>query len=259
MRSLLLPALLRVAFQTAFQYRASFWLEFLFGSANAVGVCAPLLFVYAKVPTVAGWSLPEAMLVTAFFLCFSGMVAGLIEPNLGAVVEGVRTGALDYLLVKPRDAQLVMSFRKIAPAAIWEVLAGIAVGVWALSRVPPPSMAAFGAALVMLFAGVMAVYGLWILVVCLSFWFVRVDNLRYLLGAVTDAGRWPVTVYTGWARVLLTAVIPVALVTSFPAMALLGRLDTGLASQAVGVALGMVVVSRLAWRHAIRHYTSASS
>lgn len=248
-----------MALQTAFQYRASFWLEFLFGSANAIGVCAPLFFVYAQVPTVAGWSFPEAMLVTAFFLCFSGLVAGLIEPNLGAVVDGVRTGALDYLLVKPRDAQLVMSFRKVAPAAIWEVLAGIIVGGWALSQVPPPTPSAIAAAIVMLIAGLMAVYGLWLFVVCLSFWFVRVDNLRYLLSAITDAGRWPVTVYTGWARVLLTAVIPVALVTSFPAMALLGRLDVGLASQAVGVAVGMLTGSRIAWRYAIRHYTSASS
>jgi ABC-2 type transport system permease protein len=53
--------------------------------------------------------------------------------------------------------------------------------------------------------------------------------------------------------------VPVALVTSYPALALLGRLDTGLAVQAVAVAIGMLVVSRLAWVQALRHYTSASS
>ena len=42
-------------------------------------------------------------------------------------------------------------------------------------------------------------------------------------------------------------------------LALLGRLDTGLAVQAVAVAVGMLVVSRVAWVQALRHYTSASS
>lgn len=259
MREPILPALLRVAAMNVLQYRASFVLEFLVGSAQAVGVAMPLWFVYGHTEEIAGWTMPEAALVTAFFLIFSGLVAGIVEPNLGAVVDGVRTGALDYLLVKPRDAQLVLSLQRISPSAVWEVVGGLAVGGWALARVPAPSTGAWFAAAGMLFAGLVAVYGLWLLVVCLSFWFVRVDNLRYLLSAVTDAGRWPVTVYSGWPRLILTAVIPVALVTSFPAMALLGRLDGALALQALGVAMGMAVLSRWAWLRALRHYSSASS
>ena len=129
----------------------------------------------------------------------------------------------------------------------------------AAGTLPAPSAADWLAAGVLLLAGLAAVYGLWILVICTSFYFVRVDNLRYLLGAVVDAGRWPVTVYTGWTRAFLTMVVPVALVTSYPAMALLGRIDGPLLAQAVGVGIGMLFVSRFAWVRALRHYTSASS
>jgi ABC-2 type transport system permease protein len=111
----------------------------------------------------------------------------------------------------------------------------------------------------LLVAGLFAIYGLWVLVVCTSFWFVRVDNLRYLLGSVLDAGRWPVTVYRGIARLVLTVIIPVAVVTSYPALALLGRLEPALAAQAAAVAAGMLAVSRFAWVQALRRYTSASS
>jgi ABC-2 type transport system permease protein len=85
---------------------------------------------------------------------------------------------------------------------------------------------------------------------------VRVDNLRYLLGAVVDAGRWPVDVYRGAARVFLTTIVPVALVTSGPALALAGRLAPAFALQAVAVAAGMLVVSRWAWVQAVRRYGS---
>ena len=32
----------------------------------------------------------------------------------------------------------------------------------------------------MLACGLVAIYGLWLLAICASFWFVRVDNLRFL-------------------------------------------------------------------------------
>ena len=254
-----IPALVRVSLMTAFQYRSNFVVEFLVGGAQAALGLVPLLFVFERANTIAGWSLPESLLVTAFFLMLSGLVGMFVEPNLGAVVEGVRSGALDYMLIKPVDAQLLASAARVVPAKIWDLLAGAGVLAWALSQLPAPGPAEVGVALGLLAAGLAAMYSLWISVICLSFWFVRVDNLRFLLGAITDAGRWPVSVYRGWVRLLLTVVVPVALTTSFPALALLGRMDQGLLLQAVAVAIGGLIVSRLLWKNALSNYTSASS
>ncbi|GDX78683.1 ABC transporter permease [Deltaproteobacteria bacterium] len=254
-----IAALLRVSIREAIQYRASFVAEIVVGALSAAGIAAPLFLVYARVPHVAGWTLDEALLVTGFFLLYNGFVSGLVEPNLGAIVDGVRTGALDYLLVRPVDVQWTISFRKIAPSAIWDVLAGVAVIGGALWRLGPPAPLASVVAFGMLTAGIVATYGLWLLVVCTSFWFVRVDNLRFLLGAVTDAGRWPVSVYGRGVRIALTTVIPVALVSSYPAMALLERLDGSLAFGAVATAVVSLVGSRAVLLFALRRYSSASS
>jgi ABC-2 type transport system permease protein len=211
------------------------------------------------VPQIAGWTLNEALLVTGFFLLYNAFVVGLVEPNLGAVVDGVRSGSLDYMLIRPVDAQLLLSCQRIDPNAIWELLAGgtvVGVASWRLGVSDPVAMAAAG---VLLAAGIVATYALWLMVICLSFWFVRVDNLRYLLVAVTDAGRWPVTVYSGWLRVALTTVIPVALVSSYPAMALSGRMDGATAASAVVTALVLVMLSRLVLLRALARYSSASS
>lgn len=252
-------ALIRVALMNAMQYRVSFVVQFLVGAGGAVGIVVPLVLVYRHTASVAGWSFHEALLVTGFFLILQGLVGALVEPNLGAVVEGVRTGQLDFLLLKPPDAQLVVSLQRIDPARGWDALAGVGVVAWALRSLPAPTPAQWVGALVLLGAGLTAIYGLWLLVVCTSFWFVRVDNLRYLLSAVVDAGRWPVSVYRGWVRMFVTVVVPVAIVTSYPALSLLGRMDGSLTLQALGVAAAMLVVSRLAWRQALKRYTSASS
>jgi ABC-2 type transport system permease protein len=102
-------------------------------------------------------------------------------------------------------------------------------------------------------------YGLWLLAICASFWFVRVDNLRYLLWSVTDAGRWPITVFSGPIRWALTVAVPVAVLTSFPALAIRGRWDATLLAVAVATTLAFVVGSRIVWRRSLASYTSASS
>lgn len=259
MRREVVLALLRVALMNAVQYRASFLFSFFVTALTSGAMVIPLFVVFDHSATVAGWTLDESLLVTAFFLFLSAVVEGVIEPNLGAIVEGVRSGQLDYLLLKPADAQIVATCQRVDPSKVWQMLTAFALGGYALSQVGLPSVAEALTAAVLLAAGCVAIYALWVMVICTSFWFVRVDNLRYLLGAVTDAGRWPVTIYTGFARVFLTVIVPVALVTSWPAMALLGRMDAGLAAQSLGVAVGMLVLSRWVWVRAIASYTSASS
>jgi ABC-2 type transport system permease protein len=97
--------------------------------------------------------------------------------------------------------------------------------------------------------------------VCAStaFWVVRLDNLVYLLGSIFDVARWPVQIFRGMWRVVFTFVIPVALMTTFPAMALLGKGSVRLTLATIAGALVMLAVSRTVWRIAIRNYTSASS
>jgi ABC-2 type transport system permease protein len=108
---------------------------------------------------------------------------------------------------------------------------------------------------------VLLLYSIWILVVSASFWVVRVDNLSYLFGSIFDAGRWPIDVFRRvrvlW--VLFTAVFPLALMTTYPARALLGKLSGPLTFIVLGGGLLFAAVARVVWMRAIRYYTSASS
>jgi ABC-2 type transport system permease protein len=122
-----------------------------------------------------------------------------------------------------------------------------------------PSAAQILLGLVLFVAGAVAMYALWIICAAASFWVGRLDNLMYLLGAIFDTGRWPVYVLPGAWRLVFTFVIPIAVMTTFPAMALLGTLGAERAIGSIVGAFALLVVSRLVWRAAIRSYTSASS
>jgi ABC-2 type transport system permease protein len=86
-----------------------------------------------------------------------------------------------------------------------------------------------------------------------------VDNLTYLFTAVFDAARWPSSVFRGIVRIIFTFVVPLALMTTFPAQAMLGKLSGAALLLSIGGALFFAGVSRTVWLRAIGRYTSASS
>lgn len=252
-------ALLRVSLATVMQYRSNFLLEMATGLLHALGSVAPLALVFWHRDNIGGWELPHALLVMAFFLVMSGIQSGVFEPNLGEAVESIRSGTLDLMLMKPIDAQLLVSLRKFRAAAVWDVLGGVVVAGVASTSLPAVGVEDLVLAGALFGTGVVAMYGLWLLAICVSFFFVRVDNLRFLLWAVTDAGRWPIDVFTGAARFLLVALVPVALITSFPADALRGTWSLQTLAVAGTVSLVFLAGSRWAWKRSLANYTSASS
>ena len=72
-------------------------------------------------------------------------------------------------------------------------------------------------------------------------------------------GRFPSDIYTSFLQAVLTFVIPVAVMISFPAKAFLGRLSAAWILQAVGMAGVSLAASLGFWRFATRRYTSVSS
>ena len=211
-------------------------------------------------PPIEGWTYERALVVVGWFTLLKGVLDGAINPSLIRVVEQIRQGTLDFTLLKPADAQFLVSTAKFEVWKVIDVAAALAIFAYAFSRLGrAPAVVDVAVALAMLGAATLVLYSLWILVIAAAFWVVRLDNLAYLFNSLFDFARWPVTMFSGFWRVIFTVVIPLALMTTYPALALLGALPprTGLLS--IGGALLFAVVARVVWRRAIAHYTSASS
>jgi ABC-2 type transport system permease protein len=256
----LLGVQLRASTALALQYR----LEFLGQGALALlwtsWSLVPLLVVYGQRAGVAGWSFEEALVVIGWFTVMKGVLEGAVNPSLASVVEHIRKGTLDFVLLKPADAQFLVSTARFLPWRVIDVLAGIGIFVAAFVRMGrAPSAGAVAAAFLLLGCAALVLYSLWILVISAAFYVVKIDNLSYLFSSIYDAARWPVGVFSGALRLLFTFVIPLALMTTYPALALLGKLDLPLAAQALGGALAFGALSRAVWNRSIARYTSASS
>ncbi len=241
-------------------YRADFAVEGVMALAWMAVVLVPLLVLFDERPSVAGWDEASALIVVAYFGAIRAVLEGMVSPALVELVERIRSGAFDYVLLKPADAQFLISVARQEPWKVIDLVWSIGLAVYAFwLRGTTPALADVALGLVMFVVGVVAMYGLWIICAAASFWVVRLDNLIHLLEAIFDTARWPIQVFRGAWRLLFTVIIPLAIMTTYPAMALLGRLDATTALGCVAGAVAMLVVSRYVWRIAIRSYTSASS
>jgi ABC-2 type transport system permease protein len=256
----LLALQLRISVGSAIAYRANFAIK---GAMSIVWIALtllPLIVLFDGRASVAGWDAPSALIVVGYFMGVRAVLEGVITPSLVDLIEKIRSGSFDYVLLKPVDAQIMISASRYEPWKVFDMAGAVAVVVYAfLSRGTPPSPANVVLGAVLFGTGVIATYALWIMCAAASFWVVRFENVMYLLGALYDAARWPVHVFPGAWRFVFTFVLPIAAITTYPAMALLGKLDTSTALATMGGSLLLLAVSRAVWRIAIRSYTSASS
>jgi ABC-2 type transport system permease protein len=256
----LLAAQVRASTLTVLQYRLDFVTDGLLEALWSVTALVPLFVVFGARSEVAGWSFGEALLVTGWFTLLQGILEGAINPSLTTVVEHIRKGTLDFVLLKPADAQFLVSTAKFQPWRATNVLTAAAIFAYAFHLLGrAPSATGLLAAGLLLITSTLLLYSLWILTVSAAFYVVRVDNLTFLFSSIFDAARWPSSVFRGTLGFLFTFVIPLALMTTYPALAMLGRLRPQALVAALVGSCTFALLARLVWRGSIGKYTSASS
>ena len=254
----LLGVQFRASAQVAMQYRVEFLVEGAMAFFWMAWAVVPLVVVYAHRPSVAGWSFDQALVVVGIFILMKGVLEGAVNPSLASVVEHIRKGTLDFVLLKPADAQFLVSTARFDLWKVSDLIAGVAMGVIALHRLGHvPSARALLVTSLLLGIAVLILYSIWILVISLAFSVVKVDNLSFLFSSIYDAARWPSSVFRGAVAFVFTFVIPLTVMTTYPALALLDRLAPWRAGVAGGGALLFAGVARVVWLRSLRRYTGA--
>src|SRR5271154_6094220 len=101
------------------QYRTDFLLDGVVEVFWMVTAFVPLYAVFRLRSNIAGWSLGESLLVMGWFTFLEGVLEGAINPSLVSVIDHIRKGTLDFVLLKPADAQFLVSTAKFQP---WRAL-----------------------------------------------------------------------------------------------------------------------------------------
>ena len=251
----------RLGLLNIMQYRADFFVSLInvviFVATQLLGI----MVVFNQTTDLRGWGHDDLVVLIGIQLLVAGFLGLVIRPSMQQLMEGVRLGTFDFMLVKPADSQLLASTQMVSPASVTDVLFGAGVVLVGLARLDT-WVGALDVALfvVLLLAGLVIVYSFMLMLSTLSFWFVKLDNVLVIFNTMFgNAGSWPITIYPGWLRISLTFLVPVAFAVTIPAQSLTNRLDALTVAGTLALAVVFGAVARWFWRFGLRHYTGASA
>lgn len=250
----------RLGIANELAYRTNFLVQIVQSLLELGTALAGLSIIFAHTRALGHWQPVELLVLLGVYFLVGGAINVMLQPSMQHLMEDIQLGTLDFTLVKPEDAQVLVSISRVS---IWE-LADMILGLVVLSVVLPHlgTVMSFGqitAFVVTLVAGGIILYSFWLMLATCAFWFVRVESMLAIFQNIYQAGRWPISIYPSWLRWLLTVLIPVGLVTTIPTEALVGGLSWEMVIGIVGLGVGMLVVSRMFWRVGVRYYTGASA
>ena len=247
------------------QYRTSFWMFFAGQFLVTFGDFVAIAILFSQVDQLAGWSLAEV----AFLYGLTGVsfaLADLAISQVESVGERIKLGNFDLLLIRPLGSLFQLAADDFALRRLGKVLQAAVVLTIAITRLDVHWTAWRIALVPITIASATVIFGaVWVATASICFW--TVDS-RELANTLTYGGnfmtQYPLPIYGVWIRRVMAYVVPLAFVSYFPAVSILGKRDplhapTWLGGLAPLVAVLMALVASAIWRTGIRHYRSTGS
>lgn len=255
----------RINLLTMLEYRANFIMWAGFTVIYHGTAIAALWVTLRNFPSINGWDFRQTAFMYGLWMLGHGL-HNTVFFTVGSVPEFVREGRFDRFLIRPLDPL----FQAITvPQQIWpdELILAIVYfcivtpysGVhvdWLFVLYVP--FVALGGALID--------FGINLAIATASFWFTRVDSLRWVFMSLEqEFSRYPISIYQRGVRVVLAFLLPFAFMNYFPATFLLHKNETGLSlNPAIGLftpLVGVIVaaVAYAFWQAGLNRYQGTGS
>jgi ABC-2 type transport system permease protein len=243
------------------EYEADFWIMMVGTVLMQVVNIAFLSAIFAKVPTLHGWSFWAVVAMFAMVAIAEG-VGSLFFEGMWRLAWQINQGELDYMLVRPYPVVLQVSSSQIGINGLSNIVTGgLMLGAalshldirWSVGRVAL-GLVVFGSAVVIKVSINLATNSV-------SFWLSSPSPMFAMaVHQVGDLARFPLSVYPWALKATLGFALPFAFVSFFPVSFLV---DSG-RSAWIGLLTPLVAVyclgvARLVFSRGLRRYESAGN
>ncbi len=233
---------------------------YLLGKLVRLGFFLFFLFsIFKHTDALAGYTLPEAAL---FFLTFNmvDILAQLFFRGIYGVRSMIREGDFDYFLIQPTNVLFRVAFQTVDFLDVVTIVPVFFITVHVMRQIPGGiSSARLLYFTLLLLNGLLIAFAIHIAVASLAVLTQELENTIWIYRDLMTLGRFPSDIYDAPMRGILTFIIPVAVMVSFPAKAYLGRLGPTWVAEAFLMAILSLTLSLKFWRFATKRYTSISS
>ena len=256
---------LSVSIRAQMQYKASFLMQLGGRLIITAGEFMAILVLFDRFESLVGWNVYQVAFIYGI-VNISFAVADAMTTGFDLFGDMVKSGEFDRLLTRPRSTALQLAGQELTLRRISRLTPGLIALIWASTHLDLHWTIPNVVLMLTSIAGGASLFGgLIVLQATLAFW--TTETLE-IMNAMTYGGvettQYPINIYRPWFRNFFTFGVPLACVSYFPAIAIMGLQDplgTPLwfqyAAPAIGIAF--LVVSLQVWRIGVRHYLSTGS
>ena len=261
-------------------FRANFLVQCLSATSWTLMNIGFYIIVFEHTESIGrdtGWQQYEFFLFLGTTWLINSLVQTFFMPNVQDFSELIRTGNLDFALVKPIDTQFLISFQRVEWSSLSNFVLGLVLLIVSLvhlsTRTGPVPWKLEPVMFILypfyLLCGTAILYSVMIALAATSIWLGRNQSLYNFWFYITNFSRYPMEIYQNqWGWILwgiFTFIIPVLVVVNVPARLLAQPLNPRepwewwLTIFALLATVLSVLVSRRIFRRALLSYRSASS
>ena len=246
-------------------FKANFLLWILVELLWFLGQIVFIEVLFQFVDAIGDWTKWQVVLLVGTHQLIAQIFQAFFYVNVVNIPELVRTGRMDFMLLLPMDSQFAVSTRQFGLDSTINALVGVGIVLLSLAKLglqPHPAQVLLYLAALAL--GVAIHYSIMFFLAAISFWIVRAQGLVHGYYNLFNIARYPDSIFrgTGLFKFVFSWMIPVILVANVPARLLMGMFDRPVSHvllQLLAAALFVLGMSRLFWKRALAHYSSASS
>ncbi|MCA9369697.1 MAG: ABC-2 family transporter protein [Pseudomonadales bacterium] len=238
------------------------WTNLLFLLGKLVRLATLILLIVSlehAVPSVAGFQTQQLRLFVISYTLID-TVSQLIFRGVYVFSNSIRTGSFDLDLSQPINPLFRALFGKPDIGDMFFLIPLGGVSAWLLrSLIPELGFSTLLLSGVVLLDSLLIAAAFHIFVLCLGIITTEVNNTIMLYRDVSRFGMFPVAVYPNWLSLLFRTLIPLAVLFNLPAEVMGGLVPSVPIGVSVVLSVSFFSISLLAWKRALKEYSSASS
>ena len=250
---------LSIHFRSAMTYRASFFLSCLGQVLITTNVFLSVVFLMERFDSIGGYTLPQLSLCYAVILAGTSL-AECFARGLDAFGRILSQAQFDRLMLRPRSLLFQVLCQDMKPTMFARVLQAAVMLVWAIGSGAvawTPRKILVLTLMVLCGAGVF--FGVFLINACVTFFTLEhIEALNIFMDGPREYGKYPFGIYGKPVLLILTFLVPLALVQHWPLQYLLDRGPWWYALLPLA-ALLFLIPCGLLWRVGVRHYRSTGS
>lgn len=212
----------RISLRSTAAYRADFILSLLITLSYNILFPLVSVLIYASGQSFPGWSFYETLLMHSVFMLSGGITDMLMGSVFYATNSYVRSGSFETVLLKPMSALVYIISSTFSVNSTGVVLGSIAIMCISLCNVEAVSIFGWVTFLLLFVSGVLVMSGLSVLMAAISFKWVGNSRLTEIMDSIKNFGKYPLTIFPNAIKAAVTFVLPVGMISFYPASALLG-------------------------------------